>query len=202
MSRRNNTQTGEQQQDILTPATAPIKETDPEANDYTELTEPKKTQFVVKDEDYVRNEEHGDEAYVPDEEEEQPGQQEVEQEEEKQDQSNKSADVRYDFRDSTRHQMEDEKKGIHPYEEKDTDANKDNPSVTGDPTSTMPFQSSDQSLDRKIVSLVSASHRKGRTPEERRQSAEKASQLYEQMTGSPLEINDDGAIVTGPPREE
>lgn len=38
------------------------------------------------------------------------------------------------------------------------------------------------------TSLVAASHRSGRTPEEKRKSAEKASALHEQITGSPLKI--------------
>ncbi|CAG8582807.1 542_t:CDS:2 [Acaulospora morrowiae] len=51
---------------------------------------------------------------------------------------------------------------------------------------------------RKLTSLVSASHRTGRTSEAKRQSAEKASALHEQITGSPLEINEEGEVVTGP----
>ncbi|KAJ3335205.1 hypothetical protein HDU93_006195 [Gonapodya sp. JEL0774] len=52
---------------------------------------------------------------------------------------------------------------------------------------------------RRVETLVAASHRKGRTEEEKRKSAEKASELYEKETGYPLEINEKGEVVTGPP---
>ncbi|KXS14522.1 hypothetical protein M427DRAFT_338413 [Gonapodya prolifera JEL478] len=52
---------------------------------------------------------------------------------------------------------------------------------------------------RRVEALVAASHRKGRTEEEKRKSAEKASELYEEETGYPLEINKKGEVVTGPP---
>ncbi|RUP47448.1 hypothetical protein BC936DRAFT_145724 [Jimgerdemannia flammicorona] len=48
----------------------------------------------------------------------------------------------------------------------------------------------EQEPDSKIASLVAASHRTGRTAAAKRASAEQASQIYQETTGYPLEINE------------
>ncbi|KAJ3374178.1 hypothetical protein GGF31_008395 [Allomyces arbusculus] len=55
--------------------------------------------------------------------------------------------------------------------------------------------------DRRVASLVAASHRENRTDEERRASAEKASQIYQEETGAPLEIDEHGRVVVAEAQE-
>nr|CAG8571377.1 13745_t:CDS:10 [Entrophospora candida] len=54
----------------------------------------------------------------------------------------------------------------------------------------------DKDESRQLTSLVAASHRKDRPPEAKRESAIKASSLYQNLTGQPLEINEGGEVVT------
>ncbi|RGB29411.1 hypothetical protein C1646_713637 [Rhizophagus diaphanus] len=138
---------------------------------------------IVKDEFYVQNEEHGGDEYDP--------RQDMEEEEETEDTTDvveeDPADLDQNatiepkrFRDSTYNIAQ--KKGF--YDENENEAD-----VTGGDVS-------EQSVnkDRQLSSLVAASHRKNRAPEQKRQSALKASELHEKVTGHPLKINEEGEV--------
>jgi hypothetical protein len=56
-------------------------------------------------------------------------------------------------------------------------------------------------IKRRLSALVAASHRKNRTSEKKRESAEKASVLHQEVTGFPLEINDDGEVIVSSQKE-
>lgn len=56
----------------------------------------------------------------------------------------------------------------------------------------------DVDVDRKVASLVAASHREGRNPDEKMESAKKASDLHQKITGEPLTIDQKtGEVVSG-----
>ncbi|KAI9141672.1 hypothetical protein BKA69DRAFT_1124590 [Paraphysoderma sedebokerense] len=136
---------------------------------------------VMKDDAYILNEEMGEEEYSPQDESEETAASDP----------NPRAREDYDFRDSTKKVMKQEEQGKHLFAE-------DESGVAPEKL----YNEIDESADRKVVSLVAASHRKGRSAEEKRKSAEEASKLYEEATGYPLEINEQGEVVTGPPATE
>lgn len=59
--------------------------------------------------------------------------------------------------------------------------------------------SDDTDIDasKQLSSLVAASHRQSSNVASKKQSAEKASELHEKITGDPLEINETGEVLTG-----
>ncbi|CAB4392144.1 hypothetical protein RhiirA5_350245 [Rhizophagus irregularis] len=138
---------------------------------------------IVKDEFYVQNEEHGGDEYDPrqdmEEEETEDNVDVVEEDPADLDQNATIEPKR--FRDSTYNIAQ--KKGF--YYENETD-------VTGGEVSEQSVRDKDAS--RQLSSLVAASHRKNRAPEQKRQSALKASELHEKVTGHPLKINEEGEV--------
>lgn len=55
----------------------------------------------------------------------------------------------------------------------------------------------ERDTQRRLSSLIAASHRSARTPADRRRSAEKASELHQQLVGYPLEIDNEGRVIVG-----
>ncbi|CAG8705636.1 17169_t:CDS:2, partial [Racocetra fulgida] len=122
---------------------------------------------VVKDPLYEEVVEHGNEEYIPPKEPEEP-------EEVTADPATKSTP---ELRSST--YAVREAKGL--YEENENEFEK-GPSLTeGDVPDNADIDSS---------SLVAASHRQSSSVESKKQSAEKASKLHEEITGDPLEIGE------------
>ncbi|KAI8381309.1 uncharacterized protein BYT42DRAFT_300883 [Radiomyces spectabilis] len=89
---------------------------------------------------------------------------------------------RYDLREST-----EATENSHEYDES---------KMFGDaPAFSMDEPNADKDVTRLIQGEVAASHRQDRSPEQRAKSAQKASDNYEQLTGSPLEIDKEGRVV-------
>ncbi|CAG8687592.1 11090_t:CDS:2 [Ambispora leptoticha] len=130
---------------------------------------------VVKDEDYVINQEHGSDAYDP---------VKLGDLEEPVD-SNKLAPMDHELRESTK--ITRKTPGLYAEDESGFDQE-------GRPLPAIGDQEKDAS--RQLSSLVAASHRKGRDKTAKRASAEKASDLHEEFTGYPLEINQEGEVET------
>ncbi|GBC06786.1 hypothetical protein RclHR1_07040009 [Rhizophagus clarus] len=141
---------------------------------------------IVKDEFYVQNEERGGDEYDP--------QKDMEEEAETEDNDvdvveEDTADLEQNatiepkrFRDSTYNITQ--KEGYYDENENETDVGGEVSEQSG----------RDRDASRQLSSLIAASHRKNRAPEKKRQSALKASELHEQITGHPLEISEDGEV--------
>jgi hypothetical protein len=121
---------------------------------------------VIQDEEYEQFVKHGNEDFVPEEE------------------ATPDAPLQHELRESSVHPKPGQ------YAEDESLMETEEPQFGRDDT-----KKEMESKDRRLASLVAASHRKNRTPEAKRASAEKASQLEEEMTGSPLEINEQGEVV-------
>ncbi|CAI2189079.1 637_t:CDS:2 [Funneliformis geosporum] len=122
---------------------------------------------AVKDEFYIKNIEHGDEEYDP-----RPD-------------YDVSEPVDMNPNQLPPHKLRDSTEAISQTEGFYNEGEDTGPSIEGE---------SDTS--RKLSSLVAASHREERRPEDKQKSAMKASELHENITGHPLEINDQGEVVT------
>ncbi|KAG9286920.1 hypothetical protein G9A89_000049 [Geosiphon pyriformis] len=128
---------------------------------------------VVKDDLYILNEEHGHEEYDPNQQSEEPIDLTP---------TRKTPPILRESTVATR-----ENPGIFAEGE---DEFEEGPSLTAKDSEKNPDSS------RQLSSLVAASHRVGRSPDAKRASAEKASALHEEITGQPLEINEEGEVVT------
>jgi len=141
---------------------------------------------IVEDEFYVRNEEHGGDEYDPrqdmEEEETEDNFDVVEEDPADLDQNATIEPKR--FRDSTYNIAQ--KKGFY-------DENEAGVTGTGGEISEQSVVR-DKDASRQLSSLVAASHRKNRAPEQKRQSALKASEFHEKVTGHPLKINEEGEV--------
>ncbi len=124
---------------------------------------------VANDEDYQFIKKHGNEDFVPEDEEEAIPE---------------PPELQHELRESSMHPKEGT------YREDESLMETEEPLYGKADT-----ERGTESADRKIASLVGASHRKNRTPEAKRVSAEKASKLEEEQSGSPLEINEQGEVV-------
>lgn len=173
--------------------------------------------FIVPDKEAEVFEKHGDEEFVPDEstipsntlsntlDEGKASASEEEDKEGIEESKDENAGIEvvadkhepYNFRESTQRIMEEEEHGKKLYANPLLQDEEGDVGEAGEDK-----ENDERSIDRRVVSLVSGSHRKGRSADEKRSSAEKASELYEKMTGHPLEINESGEVVTGPPVEE
>ncbi|CAG8650661.1 11156_t:CDS:2 [Funneliformis caledonium] len=122
---------------------------------------------AVKDEFYIQNIEHGDEDYDP----------------RKDYDVSEPVDLNPNQVDP--HELRESTKAIAQTEGFYDEGGDSGPAITDD---------SDTS--RKLSSLVAASHREERRPEDKQKSAMKASEMHENITGHPLEINDQGEVVT------
>ncbi|KAJ3279632.1 hypothetical protein HK104_001278 [Borealophlyctis nickersoniae] len=135
---------------------------------------------VVKDEDFERLVEHGDDPYDP----AQEGPDSVREA------SFPTRKDPYPLRDST---LATRDAGI--YAEDESGLNKPLEELAE------PEGDIDTGVDteKRFQGYMAQSHRRGRSPEGKRKSAEKASELYEKMTGHPLEINEQGEVVVEKP---
>ncbi|RIA93875.1 hypothetical protein C1645_803836 [Glomus cerebriforme] len=147
---------------------------------------PMEEEGVVKDEFYVQNVEHGGDEYDP--------QQDLDEEEtEYEDKNLVNEDINELNPDKTmlpqklRNSTYDIAQSQGYYNEGDeTESDVTGGEIQGG-----------KDASKQLSSLIAASHRKGRTPEKKRESALKASELHEQITGHPLEINNEGEVLTG-----
>ncbi|CAG8734802.1 42365_t:CDS:2 [Gigaspora margarita] len=133
---------------------------------------------VVKDPLYEEIVKHGDEAYEPPKEPEESSEPEITA-----DPATKSPP---ELRPSTLATRD--AKGL--YEEQENEG--DIP-VTGGAVS----DDTDIDASKQLSSLVAASHRQSSNVASKKQSAEKASELHEKITGDPLEISETGEVLTG-----
>ncbi|CAG8564461.1 7252_t:CDS:2 [Ambispora gerdemannii] len=134
---------------------------------------------VVKDENYIINEEHGSDEYDP-----------VKLGDlEKPVDPNEIQPLDHNLRESTK--IVRETPGLFAEDESGFDQE-------GRP---LPVADDEKEKDtsRQLSSLVAASHRVGRDEASKRASAEKASELHEKVTGQPLEINAKGEVETDTP---
>ncbi|KAJ3090118.1 hypothetical protein HK102_004630 [Quaeritorhiza haematococci] len=131
---------------------------------------------IIKDDQYELLEEHGDEEYTPDQESEETISKKGTEPTRKE--LPNLRDSTWKTREEVGKYAEDEREVpredvLGPEEEKDT--------------------------QRRLSSLIAASHRQGRTPDERRKSAEEASKLHVKLTGYPLAIDEEGRVLAGEP---
>jgi hypothetical protein len=124
---------------------------------------------VIEDEEYTQFVQRGNEDFVPeDEDEAKPD----------------TPELQHELREASVHPKEGQ------YAEDESLMETEEPLYGKDDTGR-----GSESADRRIASLVAASHRKNRPPEAKRESALKASKLEEEVTGEPLEINEQGEVV-------